>query len=210
MDLDLDLGDHLRMRALVQDDAPLLAEATSGESAPSLWGPRPAGPYSLREAQVALAAWDPVAGGQFSVGILRSRRLIGAVGLMPDGPGSIELAYWMRPEDRGRGIASRAVYATTLWVHRILAVPRIWLEIDPVNAPSLWLAQHVGYRFEQRLSQHCRDWSSEDAGQDSWHDCLIWAHASDQMSPPPTALTGESVPTTAASGRGLRSTGQPT
>lgn len=184
MDLDLDLGDGLRMRALVQGDAALLAEATSGESAPSLWGPRPAGPYSLRDAQGALSEWDPAAGGQFSAGIFHDRRLLGAVGLMPDGPGNIELAYWMRPEDRGRGIASRAVHATTVWAHHILAVPRIWLEIHPANAASLRLAQHVGYQFEQRLSQHCRDWSSEDAGQDSWHDCLVWAHVSQQTSIP--------------------------
>jgi RimJ/RimL family protein N-acetyltransferase len=62
--------------------------------------------------------------------------------------------------------------------------PRVWLEIEPGNEPSLRLAQRAGYHFEQRLSQHCRDWSSEDAEQDSWHDCLIWAHVSDQASQP--------------------------
>src|SRR5512133_3965162 len=79
--------------------------------------------YSLHDAQAALLAWDPAAGGQFSIGILRGQQLLGAVGLMPDRSGSIELAYWIRPEQRGRGIASRAVSATTLWVHRSLAVP---------------------------------------------------------------------------------------
>jgi RimJ/RimL family protein N-acetyltransferase len=182
MDLDLDLGDDLHMRALVKEDAALLVEATSAESAPSLWGPRPAGPYSLHDGQAALSAWDPVAGGQFSAGILHGRRLIGAVGLMPDSPGSTELAYWIRPENRRRGIASRAVRATTLWAHRNLAVPRIWLEIEPGNEPSLRLAQHADYHFEERLSQHCRDWSCEDAEHDSWHDCLIWVHVSEQIS----------------------------
>jgi RimJ/RimL family protein N-acetyltransferase len=180
MDLDLNLGDDLRMRALVREDAALLVEATSGEPAPSLWGPRPVGPYSLHDGQAALSAWNPAAGGQFSIGILHGRRLLGAVGLMPDRPGSTELAYWMRPEARGRGIASRAVHATTGWVHLDLAIPRIWLEIDPGNEPSLRLAQRAGYHFEQRLSRHCRDWSYEDAERDSWHDCLIWAHVSDQ------------------------------
>jgi len=99
--------------------------------------------------------------------------------MMPDGPGSIELAYWMRPEDRGRGIASRAVRATTLWAHRNLAVSRIWLEIRPGNGPSLRVAERAGYHFEQRLPRHCREWSSEDAERDSWHDCLIWGHLSE-------------------------------
>ncbi len=181
MDVDLDLGDDLRLRPLAVGDAALLAEATSGEQAPSLWGAHPAGPYSPGDAQAALAAWDPAAAGQFSLGILRGQRLVGAVGLMPDSPGSIELAYWVRPEERGKGIASRAVAAATLWAHRELAAPRIWLEIEPGNEPSLRLAQRAGYRFEQRISQHCRDWACADAARDSWHDCLIWAHTSDSV-----------------------------
>src|SRR5262252_9972883 len=96
MNVDLDLGDDLRLRPLAIGDAALLTEATSAEKAPSLWGPQPAGPYSLAAAQAALAAWDPGAGGQFSLGIVRGQRLVGAVGLMPDNPGSIELAYWVR------------------------------------------------------------------------------------------------------------------
>jgi RimJ/RimL family protein N-acetyltransferase len=179
-DLNLDLGHGLYMRILVTDDAALLAEATSGESAPSLWGPRPAGPYSLRDARAALSAWDPAAGSQFSIGILHGQQLLGAIGLMPDRQGSTELAYWIRPEQRGLGIASRAVQAATLWTHRSLAIPRIWLEIDPGNEPSLRVARRAGYHFEQRLSRHCREWSCGDAEHDSWHDCLIWAHESDR------------------------------
>jgi RimJ/RimL family protein N-acetyltransferase len=183
MEPELDLGDHLHLRALVRDDAALLTEATSGESEPALWGPRPAGPYSLRDARTALSAWDPAAGGQFSLGILRNDRLLGAVGLMPDRPGSIELAYWTRPEQRGHGIAVRAVRAATPWAHRSLAIPRIWLEIHPGNEPSLRVARRAGYRFERRLPRHCRDWASADAERDSWHDCLIWVHES--TDPPP-------------------------
>src|SRR5262245_63724388 len=112
----------MHLRALDMDDAHSLVEATSSESAPALWGPRPAGPYSLDQAQAALVEWDPAGGGQFSIGILRDEQLLGAVGLMPDTSGSVELAYWVRPEQRGRGIASRAVRATTLWTHRGLAV----------------------------------------------------------------------------------------
>ena len=55
----LDLGNGLHLRVLGTGDAALLAEATSGESAPALWGPRPAGPYSLHDAHEALAALFP-------------------------------------------------------------------------------------------------------------------------------------------------------
>ena len=177
VDADLDLGDGLRVRSLTAADASLLAEATSEEAGRSLWGAYPAGPYSLGDAQAALAAWDPAAGGQFSLGILRDARLLGAVGLMPDSPGSIEVAYWVRPAERGHGIASRAVLAVTPWAHTALAAARLWLEIAPGNEASLRLARRVGYRFEQRIPRHCRDWACEDEARDSWHDCLIWVHS---------------------------------
>jgi RimJ/RimL family protein N-acetyltransferase len=77
---------------------------------------------------------------------------------------------------RGRGITAQAVLATTPWVHRSLGITRIWLKIQPANEPSLRVARRAGYRFEQRLARHCRDWACDDAEQDSWHDCLIWAH----------------------------------
>lgn len=54
MDIDVDLGDDLRLRAMIADDAALLVEATSNEAGPSLWGAHPAGPYSRSEAQAAL------------------------------------------------------------------------------------------------------------------------------------------------------------
>jgi RimJ/RimL family protein N-acetyltransferase len=76
-------------------------------------------------------------------------------------------------------VESRAVVAATLWAHRGLAARRIWLEIEPGNEPSLRVAQRAGYRFEQRISQHCRDGACEDAAGDSWHDCLIWVHPSE-------------------------------
>lgn len=178
-DLTLDLDDGLHMRVLLAADAALVAEATSTESEPALWGPRPAGPYSLADARAALSEWDPAAGGQFSIGILDGDQLVGAVGLMPDRPGSAELAYWIRPERRRSGIASQAVLAATPWAHRSLAITRVWLEIEPGNQPSVRVAEHAGYQFEERLAQHCRAWSAEDAEHDSWHDCLIWAHVSD-------------------------------
>lgn len=97
-----------------------------------------------------------------------------------------------RPEERDRGIASLAVQAITLWAHHTLDAPRIWLEINPRNQPSLRLTRHAGYHLEQRLPSHCRDWSSEDAEHDSWHDCLIWTHHSEPA--PASASSGQTRP----------------
>jgi RimJ/RimL family protein N-acetyltransferase len=152
------------LRRLTEDDAHLLVEATSGETGRSLWGHQPRGPYSLADARAALHAWTT------TYGVLDGGQLVAAVGVMPDGPGSAELAYWVRPEARGRGIAPRALTAMTEQAHRD-GLTRLWLEINPTNTASLRVAERAGYAFEQRLPRHCRDWTS-----DTWHDCLIWTH----------------------------------
>ena len=171
----LDLGE-LRLRTLLPDDAELLVEATRQERGQALWGPRPAGPYSLDDARTALQHWDPAGGTQASYGVLRADRLVAAVGLMLDGPHSAELAYWVRPEERRQGIGVRAVQALTAWAHRDGGLARLWLEIDPANTASLELARRAGYQLEQRLPRHCRAWLEDDPDRDQWHDCLIFAH----------------------------------
>jgi RimJ/RimL family protein N-acetyltransferase len=187
LDLDTDLDPEfggLRLRTLGIADAPLVVEATGAETGRSLWGARPAGPYDLTAAQTALTDWDLARGGQVSYGVVGGGRLLAALGVMPDGdppgspgpPASAELAYWVRPESRRRGIALQAVRALTRWAHGEAGLGRIWLEIDPANLPSQRLARKVGYRFETRLPQHCRSWIHDDPAADTRHDCLIWAH----------------------------------
>jgi RimJ/RimL family protein N-acetyltransferase len=173
-DPELELGAGLRLRALTEEDAELLVEATSGESGRSLWGAYPSGPYSLEQARSALREWDPRTTSQASYGIVGDGRMLGALGLMFDGPGSAELAYWVRPESRRQGLAVRGIRALTPWAHATLRLPRVWLEIDPENTASLRVAERAGFTYEQRLPNHCRAWHNEDPELDSWHDCLIW------------------------------------
>jgi RimJ/RimL family protein N-acetyltransferase len=180
-----DVGAGLRLRTLTVRDAGLLVEATGAETARALWDARPAGPYTPAEARAALRAWDPDAGGDVSYGILRDGRLLTALGLMPDGPGSAELAYWVRPESRRQGLALLGLRALTRWAHHDAGLARIWLEINPANIASLRLAERAGYLYEQRLARHCRTGAGPDPAHDTWHDCLIWAHT--EPGPPPAA-----------------------
>ncbi len=182
---DIDLGQSLQLRTLTTQDAGLVVEATGAETAPALWGPRPAGPYTLRDAHAALNAWDPDAGQQASYWVVEHGHLLGALGLMLDRPHSAELAYWVRPESRRQGLALRAIQALTRWAHAGPRLDRIWLEIDPGNTPSLRLAGRAGYQYEQRLPHHCRAWTAPDPDHDTWHDCLIWAHESGPTLPTP-------------------------
>ncbi len=184
LSLDVDLGAALRLRTLTEQDVDLLVEATSGESARSLWAAHPCGPYSAHDARAALRDWHPSSTNQASYGLLDDGRMLGALGLMCDGPNSAELAYWVRPENRRQGLALRSIQALTPWAHRTLRLSRIWLEINPDNTPSLRLAARAGYRYEQRLPRHCRTWINEDPLHDTWHDCSIWTHTEPTETPP--------------------------
>ncbi len=180
---DLDLGTGLRLRTLTIDDVELVVQATSTETGPALWAPHPAGPYTLKDAHAALRAWDPDAGAQVSYGILDNDHLLGALGLMPDAPYSAELAYWVRPQSRRQGLALRAIHALTRWAHQDAGLTRIWLEINPDNTASRRLAERAGYRYEQRIANHCRTWTSPEPENDTWHDCLIWTHTDPDLKP---------------------------
>lgn len=168
---DLDLGAGLRLRTLTAADAELIVEATATETAPALWGPRPRGPYSAEDARRALREWDP-AGAEISYGLIRDGALLGALGLMHD-----ELAYWVRPEQRRRGLALRGIAALVEWAHRDGGLPRVWVEINPGNTASQRLAERAGFVFERRAADHCRTWATDDPATDTWHDCLIFGHS---------------------------------
>ena len=149
------------IRRLTTADAPLLVEATSNETGRALWDSHPTGPYSLEEARAALAKWCDK---DQSFGMFEGTRLVGAIGLMPDGEDSAELAYWVRPESRGRGLAAEALHNLTNWAHN-KGFRRLWLEIRPDNEASQRVAARAGYMYEQRVPNHCEA-----------HDCLIWTH----------------------------------
>lgn len=169
--MDVDLGD-LRLRTLTVRDADLLVEATHGETGTAMWGPRPVGAYSPADAAAALREWDGTS--QVSFGLVDDNRLLATVGLMAEA----EIAYWVRPEHRRRGLGVRAVVAVTQWAHERAGLDRVWLEINPANEASRRLAERAGYRFTERLPRHCRAWRSDDPERDEWHDCLIWQHVS--------------------------------
>jgi RimJ/RimL family protein N-acetyltransferase len=174
--VDIDLGAGLRLCTLTPADVDLVVAGTATESAPALWGPRPPGPYSIEDARAALRDWTP-ARAQVSYGLIRDGALLGALGLMRDGPGSAELAYWVRPENRRQGLALRGIGALTDWAHRDGGLPRVWVEINPDNTASRRLAERAGFVFEQLAVEHCRNWSTDDPATDTRHDCLIFGHA---------------------------------
>lgn len=62
--------------------------------------------------------------------------------------GNAEIAYWVLPEARGRGVAARSVTAATRWGHEALGVHRILLQHSVENLASCAVARRVGYLVE--------------------------------------------------------------
>ncbi len=89
-----------------------------------------------REAHLAVAdATDPAAPA------------LGAAGLVQVDwrAGRGELGYWLAPEARGRGLATRAVVLLRDWAHGPLGLARLVMRIAPDNAPSRDVARRAGF-----------------------------------------------------------------
>lgn len=56
------------------------------------------------------------------------------------------IAYIVGATYRGRGLAGRALRIMTDFAHTTVALPRVILEIEPDNQPSIAIAQAAGSR----------------------------------------------------------------
>ncbi len=81
--------------------------------------------------------------------------LLGCCGLMLDRPRrSAEVGYWVAPEQRRRGAASRAVLLLTGWAFGALGIVRVQLMADLRNLPSQAVARHCGFQREGVLRSY--------------------------------------------------------
>jgi RimJ/RimL family protein N-acetyltransferase len=138
----------LLLRVLGVGDAEAVVEATR-DSPDAVWVPE-APPYTLERARGFLAdyARRRQAGDAVSFGVFRpyDERFLGGLVAQEAARGDIELAYWVRPDARRRGIASRSLDALSAWVEERLAARRVWVEVEPANEASLRTAASAGYR----------------------------------------------------------------
>lgn len=139
-------ADGFLLRVLDPQDAVAVVEATR-ESDDAVWVPQ-APPYTVAQAERFLADYaarrergEAVSFGAFA----GSQVLVAGFVLQCALPGDIEVAYWVRPERRGRRIASTLLAALSAWVESELAPHRLWVEVAPSNTASLRTAARAGY-----------------------------------------------------------------
>jgi RimJ/RimL family protein N-acetyltransferase len=102
--------------------------------------------------------WDDGTDAPFVVIDTETGELLGAIGVHrfggeDDGP---EVGYWLAPDARGRGIATRALRLVSKWAGNELGV-RLLLQADVRNAASRRVAEKAGFRYvgEAKAPEGC-------------------------------------------------------
>ena len=65
--------------------------------------------------------------------------------------GRASIGYWLLEPARGRGLAKRALHATTRFAFRELRIPRLQVFVEPWNVASARTALGAGFTHEARL-----------------------------------------------------------
>lgn len=109
-------------------------------------------PPALADAEARLAVWirdfDAGTNHVYAVFDETDGRLVGGVGLHPRvGPGAIEVGYWIRVREVGRGLATEATEALTGVAFQLEGIQRVEIHCAPANTPSRRVAEKSGYRF---------------------------------------------------------------
>ncbi|GAC1653753.1 MAG: GNAT family N-acetyltransferase [Gemmatimonadaceae bacterium] len=97
-------------------------------------------------------------------------RVLGGAGLHPRlGPGALEIGYWVRTSDTGRGIATATAGALTATGFMVAGVDRIEIHCDARNIRSAAIPRRLGYEL---LETRIRDTFTPDGRA---RDTMIWA-----------------------------------
>ncbi|MFF3495784.1 GNAT family N-acetyltransferase [Streptomyces sp. NPDC002795] len=116
---------------------------------------------------VARANWQNEAAGQWIVGRAADGEPLGRIALKDMNllDGCAELAYWVLPQARGEGVATRAVAALTDWAAGV-GFHRLDLQHSTGNEPSCRVALKAGYPLEGTRR-------SSALHTDGWHDMHV-------------------------------------
>ena len=127
------------LRAPDGDDAAWIAEASSDPDIARfiLEAPPPRRWAPATDAELVIA--DEVDGAPLGMVSLR---------IAEGDPGLAAVGYWLRPEARGRGVATVAVLLVAGWAFEELGVQRLELTTVPENVASQRVAERAGFTRE--------------------------------------------------------------
>ena len=166
---------RLLLRAWRRDDAALLKEAVDA-SLPELkrWMPWAASEPSPLESFVERIekfrrAFEE--GRDWTYGVLDpdGARALGSAGLHARGePGRLEIGYWIRSGETGKGLATEVASALARRAFDLHAVEAVEIRCDPLNVASAAVPRRLGFR-------HVATLEGNDTGPDgSSRDTMVW------------------------------------
>jgi RimJ/RimL family protein N-acetyltransferase len=123
------------------------------------WFGPPSRTTSRRSAEEFLAgkrrAWADGTAASFAVcDVSAPDTCLGQVFVEPDHEGRGLVGYWLLPEGRGRGCATRAVRLISGWALHGLGLARVHLWVEPENARSCAVAERAGFQREGVLRSY--------------------------------------------------------
>jgi [ribosomal protein S5]-alanine N-acetyltransferase len=150
---------RVALRSWSPADAPFVAAAGADQHLQRFISALPS-PYTVAaaEAWIAGQARARELGQRLDLAVIDpvSGRLLGAVGLssVDAEHARAELGYWTAPEERRRGVATSAASLFAHWAFEVLGLDRLQLLVEPVNMPSLRVAEALGAVQEGLLREH--------------------------------------------------------
>lgn len=163
------LDGDVTLRTWQNDDAAAVYDVIGTHRDITYWTRIP-WPYTWTHAQEHVrnskAAWSVGSDAALVIADTTSGRLLGSVGLhhinAARDPDSAfypnEVGYWLAPEARGRGVATRSVVLVRDWAFDALRLPRLWLTVIDGNTASTRVALAAGFRWDHRRRPgECRD-----------------------------------------------------
>jgi ribosomal-protein-alanine N-acetyltransferase len=115
-------------------------------------------------------------GRAYTFVIVHRREAIGTVGFRPSAAGSAETGYWIDSGHAGQGFVTEAMEALIGFAFNVLGLARLELITGVDNAPSVRLAERLGFQLEGRLR-------SAGLGADGRYDCFLYGLLSSDRSP---------------------------
>jgi RimJ/RimL family protein N-acetyltransferase len=108
-----------------------------------------------------VGGWQFLGFGMWAVEEKAGGRLVGIVGLFnawrgldPEFGEEPEMGWIMAAETHGKGMALEACRAVLEWAHANLAPTPLWAIIAPANAPSIRLAEKLGFEVVGETPYH--------------------------------------------------------
>jgi RimJ/RimL family protein N-acetyltransferase len=170
------LGDDaIVLRPWRPDDAGEIARCCNDELT-SHFIPFLPSPYTLADAEAFVER--TVSGTEVNLAITDrgTGALLGAVGvgLKAFDEEIAEIGYWLAPEARGRGAATRALVLLSGWALRELPIARLQLTADVANLRSQAVAERAGFVREAIMRNGF-------AGRDGHRDCVVFSLLPDEL-----------------------------